>query len=72
VKVTGCTIFLVDAGVDAGPVIAQECVPVLDGDDEASLHERIKVAERALLTATVGRMVREGWSVHGRKVRFGR
>jgi phosphoribosylglycinamide formyltransferase-1 len=72
VKVTGCTIFLVDAGVDEGPVIAQQCVPVLDDDDEASLHERIKVAERALLTATVGRMVREGWSVHGRKVRFGR
>jgi phosphoribosylglycinamide formyltransferase-1 len=58
--------------VDEGPVIAQQCVPVLDDDDEASLHERIKVAERALLTATVGRMVREGWSVHGRKVRFGR
>ncbi len=71
VKVTGCTIFLVDAGVDAGPVIAQQCVPVLDDDDEASLHERIKVAERALLVQTVGRMVREGWSVHGRKVRFG-
>jgi phosphoribosylglycinamide formyltransferase-1 len=72
VKVAGCTIFLVDAGVDEGPVIAQQCVPVRDDDDEASLHERIKVAERALLTATVGRMVREGWSVHGRKVRFGR
>jgi phosphoribosylglycinamide formyltransferase-1 len=71
VKVTGCTIFLVDEGVDAGPVIAQQCVPVLDDDDEASLHERIKVAERALLVQTVGRMVREGWSVHGRKVRFG-
>jgi formyltetrahydrofolate-dependent phosphoribosylglycinamide formyltransferase len=71
VKVTGCTIFLVDEGVDAGPVIAQQCVPVLDDDDEASLHERIKVAERALLVQPVGRMVREGWSVHGRKVRFG-
>ena len=72
VKVSGCTIFLVDAGVDDGPVIAQQCVPVLDDDDEASLHERIKVTERALLVQTVGRMVREGWSVHGRKVRFGR
>jgi phosphoribosylglycinamide formyltransferase 1 len=70
VKVTGCTIFLVNAGVDDGPVIAQQCVPVLD-DDEASLHERIKVAERALLVQTVGRMAREGWSVRGRKVRFG-
>jgi phosphoribosylglycinamide formyltransferase 1 len=72
VKVSGCTIFLVDAGVDNGPVIAQQCVPVLDDDDEASLHERIKVTERALLVQTVGRMVREGWSVRGRKVRFGR
>jgi phosphoribosylglycinamide formyltransferase 1 len=71
VTVTGCTIFLVGSGVDDGPVIAQQCVPVLEDDDEASLHERIKVAERALLVATVGRMVREGWSVRGRKVRFG-
>src|SRR5690242_7874684 len=68
VKVSGCTIFLVDAGVDDGPVVAQQCVPVLDDDDEASLHERIKVTERALLVQTVGRMVREGWSVQGRKV----
>jgi phosphoribosylglycinamide formyltransferase-1 len=52
-------------------VIAQAAVPVLDDDDEASLHERIKVAERALLTQTVSRMVRDGWSVHGRKVRIG-
>ena len=71
VKMTGCTVFLVDAGTDTGPVIAQTAVPVLDDDDEASLHERIKVAERALLTRTVGRMVRDGWSVHGRKVRIG-
>jgi phosphoribosylglycinamide formyltransferase-1 len=72
VKVTGCTIFVVDAGVDDGPVVAQRCVPVHDDDDEDSLHERIKVAERVLLVETVGRMVREGWSVHDRKVRIGR
>ncbi len=71
VKVTGCTVFLVDAGTDTGPVIAQAAVPVTDGDDGQSLHERIKVAERALLTQTVGRMLGEGWSVHGRKVRIG-
>jgi phosphoribosylglycinamide formyltransferase-1 len=72
VKVTGCTVFLVDEGVDAGPVLAQAAVPVNDDDDEASLHERIKVAERALLVGTVGRMAREGWSVNGdRKVRIG-
>lgn len=71
VKVTGCTVFLVDAGTDTGPVIAQVAVPVVDGDDEASLHERIKMAERALLVDTVGRMVRAGWSVDGRQVRLG-
>jgi phosphoribosylglycinamide formyltransferase-1 len=72
VKVTGCTIFLVDAGTDSGPVIAQAAVDVSEDDDVATLHERIKVAERALLVDTVGRMVRDGWSVHGRTVRIGR
>lgn len=71
VKVTGCTVFVVDEGTDTGPVIAQAAVAVRDDDDEAALHERIKVAERALLVDTVGRMVREGWSVEGRKVRIG-
>ena len=71
VKVTGCTVFIVDAGVDAGPIVAQACVPVADDDDEVTLHERIKITERALLVSTVGRMVREGWSVQGRKVRVG-
>ena len=73
VKVTGCTVFLVDEGVDAGPVLAQAAVAVHDDDDEATLHERIKVAERALLVDTVGRMAREGWSVSDdRKVRIGK
>jgi phosphoribosylglycinamide formyltransferase 1 len=71
VKVAGCTVLLVDDGVDAGPIVAQASVPVADDDDEDTLHERIKVAERALLAGTVGRMVREGWSVQGRKVRIG-
>jgi phosphoribosylglycinamide formyltransferase-1 len=71
VKVTGCTVLLVDDDVDAGPIVAQASVPVADDDGEATLHERIKVAERSLLVRTVGRMVREGWSVQGRKVRIG-
>ena len=71
VKITGCTVLVVDEGVDSGPILAQAPVPVADDDDEAALHERIKVTERALLVSTVGRMVREGWSVHGRKVRIG-
>jgi len=71
VKLTGCTVFLVDAGTDTGPVIAQAAVDVRQDDDEATLHERIKVAERALLVDTVGKMVRDGWSVDGRKVKVG-
>jgi phosphoribosylglycinamide formyltransferase 1 len=68
VKVTGATLFVVDAGVDTGPIVAQVCVPVLDEDDEASLHERIKVEERRMLVDVVGRLAREGWTVTGRKV----
>jgi phosphoribosylglycinamide formyltransferase-1 len=60
VKVTGATLFVVDEGLDAGPIVAQVAVPVEDGDTVESLHERIKVAERRMLTDTVGRMVREG------------
>ncbi len=71
VKITGCSVILVDPGIDSGPILAQAAVPVLDDDDEDSLHERIKVAERTLVVATVGRMVREGWSVQDRRVRIG-
>jgi phosphoribosylglycinamide formyltransferase-1 len=71
VRVTGCTVHLVDAGVDTGPVIAQEAVAVRDGDDEETLHERIKGVERRLLVEVIGRMAREGWTVTGRSVRFG-
>ncbi len=71
VKVTGCTVFMVDAGVDTGPVIAQAAVPVLPGDDLKSLTERIKEAERDLLTRTVAAMISEGWTVSGRLVRVG-
>ena len=72
VKVTGCTVFMVDAGTDTGPVIAQAVVPVREDDDVAGLHERIKVAERALLVDTVRAMASGGWSVQGRKVKVGR
>lgn len=71
VKVTGCSVILADAGVDSGPILAQQAVPVLDDDEEETLHERIKVTERALVVSTIGRMVREGWSVQGRTVRIG-
>ena len=53
VATTGATVHLVDAGLDTGPVLAQRPVPVLPGDDEARLHERIKVVERELLVDTL-------------------
>lgn len=72
VKVTGATLFVVDAGVDSGPIVDQVAVRVEDGDDVESLHERIKVAERTMLVDNVGRMAREGFTISDRKVRFGR
>lgn len=71
VKVTGASLFIVDGGVDTGPIIAQSVVPVLDDDTPASLHERIKVAERAMLVDSVGLMARNGWELDGRRVRLG-
>ena len=71
VRVTGATLFLVDAGVDTGPIVAQTAVPVLDDDTETTLHERIKTSERTMLVRTVGEMVRDGYCLDGRKVRIG-
>ncbi|GAA4207031.1 phosphoribosylglycinamide formyltransferase [Actinocatenispora rupis] len=68
VKIAGATLFLVDEGVDTGAIIAQVAVPVLDDDTEDTLSERIKQAERPQLVEYVGRMVRKGWTVTGRKV----
>lgn len=68
VKVTGATLFFVDEGVDTGPIVAQVAVPVHDDDTVETLTERIKEAERRQLVATVGRLVREGWTITGRKV----
>jgi phosphoribosylglycinamide formyltransferase-1 len=71
VKVTGCTLFVVDGGVDTGPIVAQAAVPVQAEDTAETLHERIKVEERRLLVEAVGRIAREGFTVDGRVVRFG-
>jgi phosphoribosylglycinamide formyltransferase-1 len=59
VKITGCTVHLVIGEVDAGPILAQEPVPVLDDDTEATLHERIKEVERVLYPSVIERLVRE-------------
>jgi phosphoribosylglycinamide formyltransferase 1 len=68
VKVTGATVHIADEGVDSGPIVAQVAVPVSDDDDELTLHDRIKVAERGLLVNSVSRMARYGWTIEGRKV----
>ena len=68
VRVSGCTVHLVDAGVDTGPIIAQLAVPVEPGDDEVSLHERIKQVEWQLLPEVVNRLVAHGCRVDGRRV----
>jgi phosphoribosylglycinamide formyltransferase-1 len=68
VKLAGATLFFVDDGVDTGPIIAQVAVPVADDDTVETLTERIKVEERRQLVHWVGRLVREGWSIAGRKV----
>ncbi|MCW2592174.1 MAG: phosphoribosylglycinamide formyltransferase [Mycobacterium sp.] len=71
VRVTGCTVHLVDAGVDTGPILAQEAIPVLDDDDESSLHERIKVVERRLLVDVLAAMATRGVIWTGRKAAMG-
>jgi phosphoribosylglycinamide formyltransferase-1 len=67
VKTTGCTVHFVDAGVDTGPVIAQQPVPVLDTDTAATLHERIQVAERTLYPAAVAAVLSGQLRVEGRR-----
>jgi phosphoribosylglycinamide formyltransferase-1 len=71
VKVTGCTVHLVDAGTDTGPVLAQEPVAVLDDDDEDTLHERIKTVERKLLVDVLAALATRGVTWTGRKATIG-
>jgi phosphoribosylglycinamide formyltransferase 1 len=68
VRMTGCTVHLVEGGVETGTGGGPAAVEVRNDDDESSLHERIKSVERALLVDVVGRMARDGWVVDGRKV----
>ncbi|MEO6606628.1 MAG: phosphoribosylglycinamide formyltransferase [Aeromicrobium sp.] len=71
VKVTGATLFVVDEGVDTGPIVAQVAVPVLDDDDEETLHERIKTSERIMLVEWVGTLARSDFHIDDRAVRLG-
>ena len=68
VRVTGCTVHFVDAGVDSGPIIGQQTVPVLDDDTTETLHQRIHVAEHELYPQCVGALARGEITIKGRQV----
>ncbi|WP_445168819.1 phosphoribosylglycinamide formyltransferase [Mycolicibacterium sp. Dal123E01] len=71
VRVTGCTVHLVDAGVDTGPILAQHAVEIRDDDNEETLHERIKVTERRLLVDVLAALATRGVTWSGRKATIG-
>jgi phosphoribosylaminoimidazolecarboxamide formyltransferase/IMP cyclohydrolase len=68
VSVTGCTVHLVDDTLDGGPIVAQEAIPILAGDDEASLHDRIRAIEHRLLPRAVALLAAGALTVRGRHV----
>ncbi len=68
VKVTGCTVHFVEAGVDSGPILGQQAVPVLDDDTPESLHQRIQVAEHELYPRCVAAIARGQVVIKGRRV----
>ena len=70
VRVAGCTVHFVDAGLDSGPIVEQRAVPVLDGDDEAALSARILEAEHAAYPVALARLLAGGWRIDGRRVVF--
>lgn len=67
VKVAGCTVHLVTAELDAGPIVAQTAVPVVSGDTDATLAARILVEEHRLFPAAVARVLAGGWRIDGRR-----
>lgn len=71
VKISGCTVHLVDEGLDSGPIVVQRAVPVLDDDDERALAERILVEEHRAYPEALRRLLGERWRIEGRAVRFG-
>jgi len=68
VRVTGCTVHFVDAGVDSGAIIGQQTVPVLEADTAATLHQRIHAAEHDLYPRCVAALARGDITVNGRRV----
>jgi phosphoribosylglycinamide formyltransferase-1 len=70
VKVSGCTVHLVDEGLDSGPIVVQRAVPVLDGDTPATLSARILEAEHQAYPEALRRLLTEPWRVEGRRLAF--
>lgn len=71
VRVSGCTVHLVDEGLDSGPIVVQRVVPVADDDDEAKLAARILVEEHRAYPEALRRLLCEPWRIEGRRLRFG-
>lgn len=67
VKVTGCTVHFVDEGLDTGPIILQEAVPVFDKDTEESLHERIHRVEHRLYPRAIQLFIEQKLRLEGRR-----
>lgn len=72
VKVSGCTVHLVDEGLDSGPIVVQRTVPVLDGDTAATLSARILEAEHQAYPEALRRLLTEPWTIAERRLTFGR
>jgi len=70
-KVSGCTVHLVDEGLDSGPIVVQRPVPVLDGDTARTLAERILEEEHRAYPEALRRLLTEPWRVEGRRLVFG-
>ena len=70
VRVSGCTVHLVDAGLDSGPIVHQRVVPVEDGDDEESLAARILVEEHRAYAEALKKLLSVPWRLEGRRIRF--
>jgi len=72
VRLSGCTVHLVDEGLDSGPIVVQRPVPVLDGDTEAALSARILEQEHLAYPEALRRLLTEPWKIEGRRLVFGR
>lgn len=70
VKVSGCTVHLVDEGLDSGPIVAQRSVPVTDEDTEETLAARILVAEHLCYPMALQQLLKRAWSIEGRRLKF--